>query len=87
MKLKSELRSDKPLTDFQYVDFKVEREEWNKYRLADKTYLKMKIVLINMVAEQGFKQKIEKAKKEKGKIGIDFHFNSTMLSASKLHRN
>jgi len=36
----------------------------------------MKFVLINVVAEQGFKQKIKKAKKEKGKIGIDFQFNS-----------
>lgn len=70
------LSSKKSLLDFEYVDFEVERESWNKYRLKDGAILKTKFVLINVLAEKGFKDKIKKAKTEKG-IGVGFEFQSS----------
>jgi hypothetical protein len=77
MKEKSDLSSSQRLlTDFEYVDFEVERENWNKYRLKDGAILKTKFVLINVLAEKGFKEKIKRAKTEMG-IGVGFTFQSS----------
>jgi hypothetical protein len=68
--------SDEPLREFEYVDFNVEKEDWNKYRLEDKTILKSKFVLISVIAEKGFKEKMKKARTDKG-IVLRYEFQST----------
>lgn len=40
------------LSKGEEVDFKNEREEWNVYKLADGTTLKVKLVLVNVVRSQ-----------------------------------
>jgi len=37
------------LTKGEEVDFKNEKEEWNLYKLADGSTLKVKLVLVNVV--------------------------------------
>ena len=37
------------LSEGEEVDFKNEKEEWNVYKLADGTTLKVKLVLVNVV--------------------------------------
>jgi len=77
MEVKSSLDSaKKSLADLEYVDFEVERESWNKYRLKDGAILKTKFVLISALAEKGFKDKIKRSKTEKG-VGIGFTFQSS----------
>jgi len=77
MDRKATLRKNKQsLQDFEYVDFKVEREEWNKYKLSDGAILKTKFVLINVLAEKGFKKKIKETKIKKG-IKVGFQLQST----------
>jgi len=58
--------------DFIFVDFKVKREQWNKYKLEDGSILKTKFVLINVLMEKDFEEKIKtaRAKKEKVKLGF-----------------
>lgn len=59
--------------DFVFVDFKVVREGWNKYKLEDDTILKTKFVLINVMMEKNYKKIMERAKTKKGlKIGFGF---------------
>lgn len=77
MEAKSDVSGgQKPLTDFEYVDFEIERENWNKYQLKDGAILKAKFILINVLAEKGFKEKIKKAKTEK-EIDLGFMFQSS----------
>ncbi|MDI6847600.1 MAG: hypothetical protein QMD23_05665 [Candidatus Bathyarchaeia archaeon] len=77
MEVKSSLNSaKKSLVDFEYVDFEVKKESWNRYRLKDGAILKTKFVLISVLAEKGFKDKIRRAKTEKG-IGVEFIFQSS----------
>ena len=40
------------LSEGEEVDFKNEKEEWNIYKLADGTTLKVKLVLVNVVRSQ-----------------------------------
>jgi hypothetical protein len=68
--------TDEPLRDFEYVDFNVEKEDWNKYRLEDKTILKSKFVLISVIAEKGFKEKMKKVGTDKGGV-LKYEFQST----------
>jgi hypothetical protein len=87
MEVKSSLNSaKKPLADLEYVDFEVEKENWNKYRLKDGAILKTKFVLINVLAEKGFKEKIKRAKTEKG-IGIGFEFQSSNVIGVEIPPN
>jgi len=37
------------LSEGEEVDFKNEKEEWNVYKLADGTTLKVKLILVNVV--------------------------------------
>lgn len=61
------------LLDLKPIEFEVEKEVWNRYRLEDNTILKAKFVLINIFAEKDFEDKIRKAKTEKGaKVGFEF---------------
>jgi hypothetical protein len=69
--------SKKSLIDFEYVDFIVVREAWNRYRLEDKAILKTKFVLINVFAERNYLEKLKKAKAEKGKAGFAFKVQSS----------
>jgi hypothetical protein len=66
------IQARKPMTEFEYVDFEVEKEPWNRYRLEDKSILKAKFVLINVFAEKGWKQKIQQTKGKKDKVGFAF---------------
>jgi len=62
--------------DFVFVNLEVVREGWNSYKLEDGSILKTKFVLINVIMEKNFKQKIEKARTEKGLglgLGISSH--------------
>lgn len=64
--------------DFVFVDFKVKREEWNRYELQDEngSILKMKFVLINVFMEKDFRKKIEIAGTEKEKAKLGFRMQS-----------
>ena len=68
------------MKDFEYVDFEVEKEPWNRYRLEDKSILKTKFVLINIFAEKGWKQKIQKVKGSKDKVGIAMRLQPTTVA-------
>jgi len=61
--------------DFVFVSFEAAREGWNSYKLEDGSILKTRFVLINVIMEKNFKQKIEKARTEKG-IGLGVGFSS-----------
>lgn len=62
---------------FEYVSFDVKKEPWNRYKLEDGAILKTKLVLINVIAEQGFKQQIRVGKLEKGaQIRLIFQTNN-----------
>ncbi len=77
----------KPLTEFEQVDFDVEREQWNKYRLDDKTILKTKFVLINVFFEKGFKAKAQKVKGMKDKFPVGFRFQSSNVIGVQVQSN
>lgn len=70
----------KPMKDFEYVAFEVEKEPWNRYRLEDKSILKTKFVLINIFAEKGWRQKIQKVKGSKDKVGIAMRLQPTTVA-------
>jgi hypothetical protein len=72
--------SKRSILDFEYIGFEVERENWNKYRLEDKTILKTKFILINAFAEKGYKEKIQKARAEKRKEDFGFKFQPTTVT-------
>jgi hypothetical protein len=72
-----------PLKDFEYVDFDVMKENWNKHRLEDGTILKSKFVLISVMAEKGYKEKMRKAEKEKG-VGVHYEFLSSNLVGAEV---
>jgi len=58
-------------SNFQFVDFKVIREEWNKYKLEDGTIIKMKFVLISVMMEKSLEEFVKEAKERKGtKVGM-----------------
>jgi len=65
--------TEKMPPDFVFVNFEVVREGWNVYKLEDGSLLKTKLVFIDVMAEKDFREKIERAKTEKGvKSGIWF---------------
>jgi hypothetical protein len=87
MQAKSSLTGGKKsLADFEYVNFEVEKESWNKYKLKDGSILKTKFVLINVLAEKGFKDKVIKAKTEKG-VGVEFTFQSSNVIGVEIPPN
>jgi hypothetical protein len=77
----------KPMTDFEYVDFEVEKEPWNKYRLEDKSILKTKFVLINIFAEKGWIQKVQRIKGSKDKVGIAVRLQPTNVTGVQVPPN
>lgn len=83
MKTKTSL-SRKQLSELEYVDFEVEREDWNRFKLADNALLKTKYVLINVLMEKGFREKIKKTRKEKGEIGLGIELKSTNAIGIKI---
>lgn len=50
--------------DFQYVDFKVDREKWNRYKLEDESILKTKFVLINATIEKDLEETVREAEQK-----------------------
>jgi len=62
--------------DFIFVDFKVKREEWNKYKLEDGSILKIKFVLINVLMEKDFEEKIKAAREKKERVKLGFGIQS-----------
>jgi hypothetical protein len=64
-------------SDFQFADFKVIREEWNKYKLADGAILKMKFVLVSVMMEKSLEMLVKEAREAKGaKVGIGIAIQS-----------
>ena len=56
-----------------FIDFETEREEWNKYRLADKTLLRAKLVLTRFVMEESLDEFAKKVKlDQKLKLALGF---------------
>lgn len=62
-------------SDFVFVNFDVVREGWNSYKLEDDATIKTKFVLIDVIMEKNYKEKIERAKMEKG-VRIELGFSS-----------
>jgi len=46
---KTDLHVNIDLSEGEEVDFENEKEEWNVYKLADGTTLKVKLILVNVV--------------------------------------
>jgi hypothetical protein len=57
--------------DYEFVDFEVIREGWNRYRLEDGSILKVKFILINAITEKNFAKIIKKTKPGKAQK-VDF---------------
>lgn len=64
-------KTKKQETEFEYINFTIEKESWNRYKLEDGTILKSKFVLINIIAKKGIEEKLKKAKTEKVNIPLD----------------
>lgn len=47
-----------------FLPFIVKNESWNKYRLSDGSVVKSKFILINVIAEKDYKEKIKIAQKD-----------------------
>lgn len=62
---------------FEYVDFEVEKEIWNKYKLEDGAILKTKFVLINILAQKGIGEVIKKLHMEKSTLELNFSLQSS----------
>ncbi|MGB9615405.1 MAG: hypothetical protein ACPL3B_07885, partial [Fervidobacterium sp.] len=67
----------KSLLDLKPIEFEVEKEVWNRYRLEDDAILKTKFVLINVFAEKAFEEKVERIKKGEKNVKVDFEFQSS----------
>jgi len=66
-----------PPSSFQFVDFEMIREEWNKYKLGDGTTLKTKFVLVSVMMEKGLEELLKEAKERKGtKVGMGIAIQS-----------
>jgi len=73
------LSAEKIPPDFLFVEFETEKEGWNVYKLEDGSLLKSKFVMITVMAERDFKEKIERARTEKGvKGGLWFSSNNVV---------
>jgi len=63
-----------------FMDFKVEREEWNNYRLADETLIRAKIVALGFTMEESLDEFARKVRPgQELKLGLGF--NTTVLYA------
>jgi hypothetical protein len=60
----------------RFVDFTVEKEEWNKYVLGDKSILKVKFVLTGAMMDKTRQEIIKEAKKSRRKLRIGFTIRS-----------
>jgi hypothetical protein len=67
----------KSLLDLKPIEFEVEKEVWNRYRLEDDAILKTKFVLINVFAEKDFEEKVEKIEKGEKNVKVGFEFQSS----------
>lgn len=65
------------LLDLKPIEFVVEKEVWNRYRLEDNAILKTKFVLINVFAEKDFEEKVERIKKAEKDVKVDFELQSS----------
>ena len=68
---------DKPVPiNADFVDFDIEREDWNKYKLADNTLLKARFVLLGVLMDKSLDELRETLKKpapdQTPKIGFGF---------------
>jgi len=70
------LPSEKMPADFVFVNFEVEKEGWNVYKLEDGSLLKTKFVLMDVIMERDFKEKIAKARTEKTKLRLGLGISS-----------
>ena len=61
-----------------FVAFDVEKETWNKYKLQDGTLLKIKFILINILAPKGMDDVMKNAK-EKGTVSLDLAIQSSNI--------
>lgn len=64
-----------------FVDFKTEREQWNKYRLSDKTFLRAKLVFSAFMMDKtidDFQKEVKRARKGQ-KLKLAFGFSSTIV--------
>lgn len=67
-----------------FVDFKTEREEWNKYRLADGTLMRAKFGIAGFTMEESLDKFVARARRKTKpgqKIGLGLGLNSITLYA------
>lgn len=64
-----------------FADFSTEREEWNKYRLADGTLLRAKLVVSGFMMEESLDEFVKKARR-KGKSGQKLKLGLLFRSAN-----
>jgi len=46
------MKREKPSKEANYIEFKVEKEDWNVYKLEDETILKLRFVLSKVIRER-----------------------------------
>lgn len=63
-----------------FVDFKTNREEWNKYKLTDDTLIRAKMVFSGFAMEENLDEVAKKVKPDQ-KLKIGLAFRSTTLFA------
>lgn len=82
MKKRSFILEEPNFSKARFLDFKVEREEWNKYLLEDETSLRAKLVLTSGLTDKSLATLIREAKSAQ-KLRIGFGFKSINLFASE----
>ncbi len=60
--LKIDSEDSKPSKNMIFLDFKIEQEDWNKYRLADGSLLKLKYVLMDVSMEASIEELLSRIK-------------------------
>lgn len=74
--------------DLRYVDFKVVKEPWNTYKLADGSTLRAKLVLTNVIVDRDFGEIVRKAKAtKKGRIKLGLAIQATTVASSRIPKN
>jgi hypothetical protein len=69
-----------------FVDFDVEREDWNRFRLKDGTLLRGKLVMFGFAVNQDIEQLAKKAQSTK-KLKIGFGFRSNVIYGAESPTN
>lgn len=72
---------EKPsLSKAKFIDFKTDREEWNKYRLSDETFLRARVVLNGVLMEKSLERLVKDVKPGE-KLKLRLGFNLSILYA------